>query len=417
MKLAIYQFHGCEKCFHETLLLENAKNYEISRFAHPTTNTIQASDAAIITGYLLPSDQPVVDEIIKGSKKVLAYGSCATTGGIFGLAYQKGTKILPLDKEYPQVLPIHGCLGEIEEVEEMLSVGELSKIKALCNTCTRKSENMYLDEVNRQIDPTEDEDQCFNDLGFLCSGYTVKECKERCIDHGAPCRGCKPSIDRPGFRMIGMFGTVMGQIEVATEANKYGATDKLADKDDEITESLPDVTGNFFRYDLAKSVLPIGRQPSSGNIYSDIFNGRLIEELPLITGSIGGVKSIAMTLDVLHAYEMGVAQSDSLIEVSEKTATLRASLLKLEEDLEKAVNAHDVAKYQEITTQIRTIAGNMNMSKLFFGGFRTPIAEEEDFDSYKAPQFTIIPGKYQSGSVSYTLDEKGVVSSFSMEGN
>ena len=148
-------------------------------------------------------------------------------------------------------MPVHGCLGEIAELKASLDAQDLAKTLALCKKCSRKSTCSYLDEVERQLDPSEDTESCFNDLGFMCTGYIARECTEMCVDFGAPCRGCKPIIDRPGFRMLGMFGTLMANVEVATEQNKYGATDKLADEDDDVTESVLDVAGKFFRFNLA----------------------------------------------------------------------------------------------------------------------------------------------------------------------
>jgi len=249
----------------------------------------------------------------------------------------------------------------------------------------------------------------------MCNGYVARECKENCVAAGAPCRGCKQNIDRPGLRMIGMFGTFMGEIEVATEANKYGATDKLADKDDEITAGVPDVTGNFFRFHLPTSTLPIGRIPSTGNLIGDVFTGRLIEELPLISGMMGSKHAIGLTLDVLEAYEQGVKNQEEPIEVSEKTKSLRTKLRELEKEWQKAIDTQNLATYKKVSEEIRKIAGNMNLSRLTYGGFRNPIEREDDFESYHGPIFTIYPGDYAYGSVKYSINEIGQVTAFSME--
>lgn len=421
MSIAVFQFKGCQKCFSETLLLDiiegnsKWKTDKIERFENPANWEPSSLDVAIITGYLETDDLATFKNIQKNAHKVIAYGSCAVTGGIFGLAYQKGTNILSIAKEFPDVVQVHGCLGEIEELVEVLSDQEFSKIKALCNICERQSECMYLDEIHRQIDVMEDEEQCFNDMGLLCNGYVARECKEMCVNAGAPCRGCKPAIDRPGFRMIGMFGTFMGEIEVATEANKYGATDKLADRDDEITKSLPDVAGNFFRYDLANSMLPIGRQTSSGNILSDVYTNRLIEELPLIAGSIGGLNSIGLTLDIIEAYENGTTNSDEPIVASEATKELRTKLRTLQDSLKNAVKDNNAAEYKTITMEIRRLAGNMNLSRLGFGGFRTPIPDQEDFSEYQSAIFQPLAGDYSYGQVKYSLDAMGKVLKFEQE--
>jgi hypothetical protein len=125
------------------------------------------------------------------------------------------------------------------------------------------------------------------------------------MNANAPCRGCKPKVNRSGFRMLGMFATLMGNIEVATEATGKGGTDKLADEPDLITQSIPDCVGSFFRFTLPDASLPIGRNKSSNSIISDVMIGRRIEEIPMILSLIGGSNFITYTLDAIKAYESG----------------------------------------------------------------------------------------------------------------
>jgi hypothetical protein len=204
--------------------------------------------------------------------------------------------------------------------------------------------------------------------------------------------------------MLGMFGTLMGNIEVATEHSEKGATDKLADAEDDVTRSLPDIVGNFFRFTLPTSGLPKGRIPSSGSIMEDLFTGRLIEELPLITGLLGGEKFISLTLKIIETYEKA-----NQIEVSEQTKEFRKQLLQLEEKLHNVIKNEDADQYKEITDEIRHIAGNMNLSSLYFGGFKSQINEEDNFDDYKTHIFEVAEGTYKNGSVEFTIDPNGVI--------
>jgi len=415
MKIGIFQLNGCDKCFNETYLLDkhindNSKN-EIFRVKNSEINSWSEKelDYAVIAGYIMPENHEFLQKLSKIAKNVVGYGSCTTTGGIFGLAYQKGYDITPIAKIIPETKLIGGCLGEIEELSEIVQGHPLKKSEILCTSCARKSTCEYLDEVVRQIDPQEDMESCFNDFGHLCSGYIANSCKEMCVDYGTACRGCKSSVDRAGFRMLGMFGTLMGNIEVATEATGKGGTDKLADEDDDVTESIPDVTGSFFRFNLANSVLPLGRITPTGAIISDIFIGRPIEELPLISGCIGGDHFISFTLDIIQAYEKSLGEE---LQVSEKTVELRNNLLSLEKELNSAVKESNVETYEKITNHIRKIAGNMNLSNLFFGGFKVPIDDSGDFEGYKKSIFEIREGDYQNGNVKFSLNSKGIVNKF-----
>lgn len=403
MDVKIFQFNGCNKCFNETLLLKLDTNNKIQFISEPQNWKGEKTEVAVITGYLLPSNKENLKKIKTNSERVIAYGNCTTMGGIFALANQHGYEITPLKDLIDNPLNINGCLGEIEELKTLIAGDEPTKLKTLCEVCVRRATCEYLDSVHRQIE-LDDSETCFNDLGFLCNGFIAKECKERCINYNTPCRGCKPMIERPGIRMLGMFGTLMGNIEVATEHSEMGATDKLADEEDDVTRSLPDILGNFFRFTLPISGLPKGRISSSGKILEDVFTGRLIEESPLISGLLGGNKSISLTLKIIESYEKA-----NQIEISEKTKKYRKELLGLEIELEKALENEDPKQYKEITGEIRKIAGNMNLSNIFFGGFKSQIDEKDNFDEYKTHIFNVVEGTYKNGSIEYIVDPNGII--------
>ncbi|MFW9784030.1 MAG: hypothetical protein ACFFFB_17225 [Candidatus Heimdallarchaeota archaeon] len=403
MDVKVFQFNGCNKCFNETILLKANSSYKIGFVSNPKNWKEEKTDVSVITGYLLPEDKEVLDKIIRNSTKVIAYGDCTATGGVFALSNQRGHKVTPLRKIHEGILNVYGCLGEIEELEALIEGKDLPKLNNLCTVCGRKKTCDYLEEVNRQIE-LDDEEKCFNDLGYLCNGFIAKECKERCIDYNAPCRGCKPSVEHSGIRMLGMFGTLMGNIEVATEHSEKGATDKLADNDDDVTVSLPDIVGNFFRFTLSNSGLPKGRINSSESLLEDVFTGRLVEELPLITGLLGGDHSISLTLKVLETYE-----KVNNIEISEITKRYRTELLDLETKLLEAIASKDPKNYKEVTDKIRKIAGNMNLSNLYYGGFKSKINKNDNFEDYKTHIFDVVEGTYKNGSIEFTIDSIGIV--------
>ncbi|TKJ19397.1 MAG: hypothetical protein CEE43_15300 [Promethearchaeota archaeon Loki_b32] len=403
MDVKIFQFNGCNKCFNETLLLKLDTDNKIQFISEPQNWKGEKTEVAVITGYLLPSDKKNLEKIKTNSERVIAYGNCTTMGGIFALANQHGYEITPLKEFIDNQINVNGCLGEIEELKSLITGDEPSELKTLCEVCARSATCEYLDSVHRQIE-LDDNETCYNDLGFLCNGFIAKECKERCINYNTPCRGCKPMVKRSGIRMLGMFGTLMGNIEVATEHSEKGATDKLGDEEDDVIRSLPDILGNFFRFTLPTSGLPKGRITSSGTLLENVFTGRLIEELPLISGLLGGSKSISLTLKIIESYEKA-----NQIEISEGTKKYREELLTLETDLKKALENENPKQYKEITNKIRKIAGNMNLSNIFFGGFKSKINENDTFDDYKTHVFDVVEGNYKNGSVEYTVDPNGII--------
>ena len=134
----------------------------------------------------------------------------------------------------------------------------------------------------------------------------------------------------------------------------------------------------------------------------------------MITGMMGSTKFVSLTLDVIEAYENGIG-----MKISDQTKDLRKQLLNLEADLEKAARDENADLYQGSSEKIRKIAGNMNLSNIYFGGFKTAIEGVENYPDYKDYKYKIMEpptaGTYQQGTVSYTLDEQGVVTEFKME--
>ncbi|MEJ2295970.1 MAG: hypothetical protein P8Y23_14530 [Candidatus Lokiarchaeota archaeon] len=189
MDVKIFQFNGCNKCFNETILLKADTSIKVDFIVDPKNWKEQNTDVSVITGYLLPENKETLIKIKENSTRVIAYGDCTTTGGVFALSNQRGYEVTPLQDLIENVIDINGCLGEIEELQSEIKGDKLPKLKNLCIVCGRRKTCDYLEQVNRQIE-LDDEETCFNDLGYLCNGFIAKECKERCIDYNAPCRGC-----------------------------------------------------------------------------------------------------------------------------------------------------------------------------------------------------------------------------------
>ena len=81
----------------------------------------------------------------------------------------------------------------------------------------------------------------------------------------------------------------------------------------------------------------------------------------------------------------------------------------LEEKLHEAIEKEDAKQYKEITEEIRQIAGNMNLSNVFFGGFKTPIEGNDNFEDYKSQVFEVVEGSYKNGLIDFNLDPKGII--------
>ena len=127
-------------------------------------------------------------------------------------------------------------------------------------------------------------------------------------------------------------------------------------------------------------------------------------------GNMGGRKLITLTLDVIEAYEEG-----SKIKVSDDVLKLRKKIRNLEKKYQDVVKKQDPKGYTEITDQIRVIAGNMNLSNVYFGGFKTPIKGFDDFETYKSQKIDFHSGTFKKGCVKFSTSDLGVITSWEVE--
>ena len=81
----------------------------------------------------------------------------------------------------------------------------------------------------------------------------------------------------------------------------------------------------------------------------------------------------------------------------------------MEDELQGAIQSKDPIQYRKITDGIRKIAGNMNLSNVFFGGFKSRIEDKDNFEDYKTQLFDVVEGTYKNGSVEFTIDPIGIV--------
>ncbi|MFX0048641.1 MAG: hypothetical protein ACFE8G_10800, partial [Candidatus Hermodarchaeota archaeon] len=98
MDVKVFQFNGCNKCFNESLLLKEGSKYKVEYVSDPKSWKGEKVDVSVITGYLLPSDLESLQNIKSNSKRIIAYGDCPVTGGVFALANQKGHDVRPLSQ-------------------------------------------------------------------------------------------------------------------------------------------------------------------------------------------------------------------------------------------------------------------------------------------------------------------------------
>jgi coenzyme F420-reducing hydrogenase gamma subunit len=415
--VAVIQLNGCDRCAWHTLAFENWPAYKL--VSHPLQKesarpeSIDKVDVLVFTGYAGKGDISRIKALSARSKHVVAYGTCPHSGGIFGLQNQRGGSVVPLSSAVQPTLSVLGCPPSPDELKNLLEASPNGNGEALCKSCSKSFEEGYFTEIPR-FGTVETNGKCFNNTGIPCSGVVSKKCAQRCIDFETPCRGCVESSGRAPSSMLSFFGSMSYMIDVATAAN-WWTTDKLADDEDDLSRSLPDVVGTFFRFHLA-SVFPRGgRVKSTHDTYSDIMVGRPIEEAIQIAGTIYGSKGISVALNLIEGYEKSTGQTPS--------DTVKELRMKLRDEQQlwlELTGSPNFGKYSKMIEEVRRVAGNEVLSNLFYGGFKTSInGMEIPFDSYRKNGFE--PAAVEASSedgvskVKYATDEMGIIREWSCE--
>jgi F420-non-reducing hydrogenase small subunit len=255
--------------------------------------------ASLVNGAVRTSEQEEMAKLIrKKSKVVIAYGSCAQSGGIPSLANQfqreeilkyvyeeapsvvNELKIRPLTKynengfqaTLPEFQNIVRTLDQVIDVDYylpgcppvpkllkqavlVLLSGELppkgsvlAPDIALCDECPRKEtkpSDIKFIEFHRTHKTIIDPDKCMLTQGVVCMGPATRGgCEALCINGNMPCTGCFGPTSRVKDQGAKILSSICSSI------------DSMNEKDiSTILEGIPDPTGTFYRYGMASSML------------------------------------------------------------------------------------------------------------------------------------------------------------------
>jgi F420-non-reducing hydrogenase small subunit len=254
-------------------------------------------DVCLFNGGIRTSEQEHLAKLLREKSKVLiAYGACAYTGGVPGLAnlfnkqsifervyfetqstdnpnkvtpqvkYQvpEGELTIPelydTVKSLPQTVAVEyiipGCPPEEKTTWmalEALITGKLPPVgtvishnaKAVCDDCPRKRDVKKVKKFYRTYEIRPDPQICLLEQGLLCAGVATKGgCGAPCPQANMPCTGC--------------YGPVTGVIDqgahfLSAVASVIDSKDK--DEIQRIIDDIPDPVGTFYRYSLPESLL------------------------------------------------------------------------------------------------------------------------------------------------------------------
>jgi F420-non-reducing hydrogenase small subunit len=217
------------------------------------------------------------------AKITIAFGSCASFGGVPGLANLYTTKEL-LERVYlttestdnkERVLPseeippleqvikplkewikincnIPGCPPQpklIKEMFQMLLNGKpvtLSK-KTVCDECDLKREEKKITKILRWGQGEPDSSRCLLEQGYFCAGPATRAgCGAKCLVALVPCRGCMG----PPENVIDQGARIASAIASVAAIDEKNRVDP-----EQLAAMIKDVVGSFYRFTLPSSII------------------------------------------------------------------------------------------------------------------------------------------------------------------
>jgi F420-non-reducing hydrogenase small subunit len=259
----------------------------------------QSITVTLLNGAIRTSEQEEMAQLLRRKSQILiAYGSCAHTGGIPSLTNQfdreqilkyvyseaptvknpNNTRPLTEFKEngwtanLPEFRNVVRSLDQVVDVDYYIPgcapnpkllldavtavlKGELppkgtvlAPDRALCDGCPRidtKPADLKISEFKRPYQEKIDPEKCMLAQGFVCMGPATRGgCGERCIRGNMPCTGCfgpTSHVHDQGAKILSALASTVDATEEA-EISK-------------ILAGIPDPVGTFYRYGLAKSLI------------------------------------------------------------------------------------------------------------------------------------------------------------------
>jgi F420-non-reducing hydrogenase small subunit len=254
-------------------------------------------DLCLFNGAIRNSEQEHMARMLREKSKVLvAFGTCAYTGGIPGLAnvadreaifqcvYEETPSTdnaervrpqlshrvpegeLTLPKFYDtvrtlaQVVPVEyfipGCPPVKDQVEAVIQAvveGNLpapgsvvgASDKTVCDDCVRTREEKRVRRFYRPWEITPDPSRCLLEQGIICAGPATRGgCGAPCVSVNMPCRGCygpPPNVVDQGGKLLSALASILDSRDPAD-------IERVAD-------AIPDMLGTCYLFGLPASLL------------------------------------------------------------------------------------------------------------------------------------------------------------------
>ncbi|AGL00688.1 oxidoreductase [Desulfoscipio gibsoniae] len=310
LKLAIYWAAACGGCdvavldVHEKILdIADAADILLwpvatdHKYADVEKMAPGSIDVCLFNGAVRNSENEHIAKMLREKSKVMvAFGSCAVSGGIPALAnFKRREDILqrvymdtPSTVNPEQVLPVTDCpvpegvlhlpeffgfvhsLNQVVEVDyyvpgcpptaeriwevvQAIATGNLPAAgatvgaldKSLCDECPREKSNKKIKRFYRSHEIIPDPQQCLLEQGLLCMGPVTRGgCGGQCISANMPCRGCYgplPGVLDQGAKYISSIGAII-DARTPEEVKK-------------ILAGIADPAGTFYRFGMSTALL------------------------------------------------------------------------------------------------------------------------------------------------------------------
>jgi len=251
-------------------------------------------DVVLFNGAIRTAENHEMAELIRvKAKYLIAYGSCAHTGGVIGLANlserdrifetvygarerwpqlessQDGRilrlpafleRLTPLSEVVEVDYTVPGCPPPREIVRELLSAllsGDLpprgaifASAKNLCEECARERTHERIQRILRPHEAEADPERCLLDQGFVCMGPATRGgCGAPCPAANMPCTGCAGPTADVADQGAAMLSTLASLVGTGEEDESQIAAE------DAILAQLDDIIGTFYRFGAATSIL------------------------------------------------------------------------------------------------------------------------------------------------------------------
>jgi F420-non-reducing hydrogenase small subunit len=254
-------------------------------------------DLCLFNGAIRNSEQEYMAHLLREKSKVLvAFGACAYTGGIPGLAnvsnredifqrvydetpstvnaggvrpqlsYRVPEGELTLPEFYDsvrtlaQVVPVEyfvpGCPPVREQVEGVLQAVVEGRLpapgsvvgaadKTVCDDCARIKEDKRIHSLHRPYEIIPDSSRCLLEQGIICAGPATRGgCGAPCTSVNMPCRGCygaPPNVVDQGAKLLSAVASII-DIQDPAEFER-------------VTQAIPDLLGTCYLFGLPASLL------------------------------------------------------------------------------------------------------------------------------------------------------------------